>query len=174
AFLLALVADRGDHHDALADRVTDGGALLGDLVVLAEGEVDHVGAVVGGVPDAARHGVVGLLGRPVAGVAGVLRLADHPDGQDAGLRGDPDHAVAAAGAVAVPGDQRRHRGAVQARGGDPGVDLLQHVRPGGDRPPQIRLVRVDAGVDDGDGHAPALGDLPGGLDAECSEHGPLP
>src|SRR5690606_42151767 len=33
AFLLALVADRGDHHDALADRVADGGALLGDLVV---------------------------------------------------------------------------------------------------------------------------------------------
>ncbi|MBD2900447.1 hypothetical protein amrb99_94510 [Actinomadura sp. RB99] len=178
--VVAVVAHGRHHDDALADGVADGVALGGDLSVpageadLAERQVDDVGAVVGGVPDALRDGVLRRPRAPVARVARVLLLADDADGEDPRLGRHPDDAVAAARPVAVPRDQRRHPRAVQVGGLVGAVDGGEHVGADGDGPGDVLLVRVDAGVHQGDGDVPALGDLPGGVHVQLVEDAALP
>ena len=70
--LLAAVAGGGDDDGALCEGVLDGGFLgglgVGGLAVVAEGEVDDVGALVGGPADAFGEGVAaGVAGLPRAG-----------------------------------------------------------------------------------------------------------
>ena len=150
--------------DALLQRVLDG-LVLGGLGVrgggvVAEGEVDDVGAVVGGPADALGEGVA-------AGVAGlgagrVAVLEDHADGEDLRLGGDAHHAVAVAEAVSVTGDDAGHGGAVPGPGAvAPRGPEADHVLAGEDVADEVGVVGLDAGVEDGDGDALALGGLPG-------------
>lgn len=132
---------------------------MGGPGVVAEGEVDDVGAVVGGPADAVREGVAtGVAG---LGAGRVLVLQDDADGQDLRLRGDSHDAVGVTRSVAVPGDDARHGGAV------PGPGHVAAVRAETDQvlvpehiALEIRVQGVDAGVEDGDGDALALGRAP--------------
>ncbi len=167
--LLAAVPGGGDDHGALLQGVLDGGVLgglgVGGLAVVAEGEVDDVGALVGGPADAlgqrAAPGGAGLL------AGGVAVLQDHPDREDLGLGGDAHHAVAVLGPVAVTGDDRGHGGAVAGPGPVTGTGAEPYeVLAVQDVALQVGVVGVDAGVQDRDGDALALGGAPGVLGVE--------
>src|SRR5690606_7990676 len=161
--LLAAVARRGDHGDALAQRVLDGLVLAGVGVggggVVAEGEVDDVGAVVGGPADALGEGVA--PGAAGLGPGGVAVLQDDADGQDPRLGRDTHDALGAAGAVSVAVDDPGHGGAVPGPGPVAGAGAeADQVLAGEDVAGQVGVVGVDAGVEDGDGDARALRGLP--------------
>jgi hypothetical protein len=158
----AVVAGGGDHDGAFVDGVLDGSlqvraGLEGLGGVL--GDVDDVGAVLDCVVDGVGHGARG------AAALGVV-LAD---GDDGGLGGDADEAGAGDGAG---GDDAGDLGAVAdgvvgavAAGGD--VVLAADV--GVDGLPELAVVVVDAGVDDGDLDAGAAGVLPHLVEEETLE-----
>ncbi len=161
---LAAVAGRGDHDGALLQGVLDGLVLtgfgVGGLGVVAEGEVDDVGAVVGGPADALGEGV--SPGTAGLGAGGIAVLQDDADGEDPGLGGDAHDTVAVVGAVSVPGDDACHRGAVPGPGAVAAAGSeADHVLAFEDVADEVRVVVLDAGVEDGDGDARALGGLPG-------------
>ncbi len=173
--LVAAVARGGDDDHALLQGVLHRLVLarLGvrGVGVVAEGEVDDVGAVVGGPADAVGEGVA--AGGAGLGAGGVAVLQDHPDGQDLRLGGDAQDAVGAAGSVAVPGDDAGHGGAVPAPGAVAGLGAeADHVLGGQDVAGEVRVVGLDAGVQDGDGDAAALRGLPGLVQVEGGQ-GPL-
>ncbi len=162
--LLAAVAGRGDDDGTLLQGVLDGLVLGGFGVggggVVAQGEVDDVGTLVGGPADA-------LGERVAAGAAGlgarrVAVLENHPDGKDLRLGGDTHDAVAVPDAVSVACDDAGHRGAVAGPGA---VALLRaeadHVLAREDVAVQVGVVGLDTGVQDGDGDARPLGGAPG-------------
>ncbi|CAM5426431.1 hypothetical protein STENM36S_08808 [Streptomyces tendae] len=161
--LLAAVPGRGDDDHALPEGVLDGlvlgGLRVGGGGVVAQGEVDDVGAVVGGPADAFGQGVAaGLAG---LGAGGVAVLQDHAQGEDLGLRGDAHDAFGVSGAVSVTGDDPGHGGAVPG----PGAVALaraeaDQVLAGEDVAGEVGVVGLDAGVQDGDGDARALGGAP--------------
>lgn len=161
--LLAPVARRGDDDGTLLQRVLDGGVLaalgMRGCAVVAQGEVDDVGAVVGGPADAVGQGRTAGLAGLVAGRVGGFE--DHPDREDLRLGGDAEHSVGAADAVAAAGDDSGHRGAVAGPGAvaSPGTEAdqvlaVQYLAR------QVGKAVVDPGVDDGDGDPLALGRLP--------------
>lgn len=162
--LLAAVARGGDDDGALLQCVLDGGVLGGFRVggdgVVAEGEIDDVGAVVGGPADA-----VGECAAPAGAgfLAGrVAVLEDHADGQDLRLGGDAEYAVVAARAVAVTGDDPGHGGAVPRPGAvAPLGSEADEVLGGQDVALEVGVGFVHTGVEDGDRDALALGRAPG-------------
>ncbi len=165
----AAVARGGDHDDALGEGVLDGlvlgGLVVGGGAVVAEREVDHVGAVVGGPADALGEG--GALALTGLGAARVALFEDHADREDPRLRGDAEDALAAVAAVAVPGDDPGHGGAVAGPGGVAGAGAqADEVGAFEDLSGEVGVAGVDAGVEDGDGDPVALGDAPGLLGAQ--------
>ncbi len=161
---LAAVARGGDDHHALAEGVLDGLVLarlvVGGVAVVPEGQVDHVGAVVGGPADALGEGAA--LAVAGLGAAGVALLEDHPDRQDPCLRGDAEDALAAAGAVAVPGDDAGHGGAVAGPGAVAAAGAhADEVGALEDLAGEVGVGVVDPGVEDGHGHPVAPGGAPG-------------
>ncbi len=181
--LAAAVAGRGHHDGALAQRVLHRRVLaalrVGGLAVVAEREVDDVGAVVGGPADAVGEG------RAAGALAGRVALfEDHPHREDPDAGRDADHPVAALRAVAAAGDDAGHRGAVPGPGrvAAPGPEP-DHVLAREHLAPQVGVVGVHAGVEHGDRDALALGRPPGvrgvdgvqrpllGLDAVGLGHG---
>ena len=160
----AAVAGRRHHHNPVGDRRPDRGPQLARAGGRPEGHVDHLGAMADRVADAAGQRVLVTLVGVVDGEARFTVVQDDPDRQDPGRRGDPDDAGRPAEAAAVPGDERGDIGAVKVgRQVTRRVDAHGVVRPGADRPGQVRRRRVDPGVQDGDGDplAPVPAGLPG-------------
>ncbi len=161
--LLTAVAGGGHDDHTLLQGVLDGLVLGGFGVrggrVVAEGEVDDIGAVVGGPADAVGQGVA--AGAAGLGAGGVAVLEDHADGEDLRLGGDAEDAVVVARAVSVAGDDPGHGGAVPGPGAVAGFGAeADQVLAGEDVADQVRVAGLDAGVQDGDGDALALRGLP--------------
>lgn len=170
--LAAAVARRGDDDHALGEGVLDG-LVLGGLVVrgvavVAEREVDHARAVVGGPADALGEGAALVL--TGLGPARVALFEDHADREDLRLRGDAEDALAAVGAVAVPGDDPGHGGAVPGPGAVAAAGAhADQVGAVEDLAGQVGMGGVDPGVEDGDGDPVAPGGAPGLLGAQGRE-----
>ena len=105
---------------------------------------------------------------------GFLVVQDDPDGEHPGGGRDADDPARPARPAAVPGDERGDERPVQVgrlvagRVGAQGV-----VRPGADRPGQVRRAGVHAGVQDADGHPAAPAHPPGGRGVDGLELGLL-
>ena len=174
----AVVARRGDEHDVLRERVADG-RLLGGAAARAgragrgdrvERQVDDAGVVPDGPPDTAGNGVRQPGGNGLVGHLRVVAFQRYPHREDLGSRRDADNPTGLAGAVPVAGDKTGHFRAVNppelAAGRAPRVAV---VRTGGDRAGEVRLRRVHAGVEHGDGNAGSARGLPGIRDVKGTQ-----
>lgn len=162
--LLAAVSGRRDDDGALGQGVLHGGVLarhgVRGLAVVAEREVDDVGALVGGPADALGEGRAMRLAGLIPRLVGAFE--DDADGEDLRLGGDAEDALLAARTVAVGGDDAGYRGAVAGPGtfAAPGPQA-DEVPARQDRAREVGMAVVDAGVQDRDGDALALGGVPG-------------
>ena len=156
----ALVPGGRDQHDVMGQGVGDR-RLLGAAAADAgrprdrdrvQRQVDDARVVVDRVPDPAGDGA----GQPAPDVGvrqqGVVAYLRYPHRQDAGGR---------AGAVAAARDEAGDGGAVDAperpAGRAAGMGVVGARRH---RPTQVSLVRVDPGVEDGDGQPARAGAVP--------------
>ncbi len=151
AVVAAAVARRNDQQAALAAQVLRRTLHRGAGIHAAEAGIGHARALVGGPGDAAGDGAV----------VGIAAAVGHAHRQDARA---PGHAGHAGTVVADRRCRAGHRGAVAGDIGGVGAVV--------DEVPARQLLQVgvagqNARIQDGDGHALALGGIPGagGLDA---------
>ena len=184
--VLAVVSCGGDEHGSLPEGVihcrTLGGAApgggaeatgrgaVGCQARRVQRQVNHLGAVPGGVADTR-----GDRGRQVSHVSGVRvqwvgGVQDHPDGQDPGRGRDTDGPRRLAHVVAMTGDDARGGRALDRPGRSAGhLTRSGEIGSGDDGAGQVGMGCFHPAAEHGDGDSRPARDLPGLRDVQLTQ-----